>query len=75
MDDEEHKSVIERVKETATELFSSGPQGERDGSSLIDEGTEVGSGFGTYGTGTLPSAGDATEHEQSQSERPTDDDR
>jgi hypothetical protein len=72
MDDDGHKSVIERVKETASELFSSGPEGERDGSSLIDEGTEIGSGFGTYGTGAWPGGEDAPEHDPPSPESGTD---
>jgi hypothetical protein len=54
MTEENTKPLTERLTETIHELFDGGPEGERDGGSIVEEGTRVGSGFGTFGTGTLP---------------------
>lgn len=51
---EEHQSLAGRIKQTVREIVDPGPEGEREGLSLVDEGTDVGSGFGTFGRGTLP---------------------
>jgi hypothetical protein len=54
------RSLAERIRDAAREIVSPGSDGERDGDSLVDEGTRVGTGFSTLPpSGSTPPMGES----------------